>query len=129
MEDGAWRTLVEIADGVRARTGVEDPAQSISARIRDLRKEKFGGYVIGEQRRGEPSEGIHEYRIEGQATGEAQTGKPTVLARVRQELTEANRKAKAYKALCERAATHLDKINCPKAAEELRKLMKEIEGL
>lgn len=54
MSDQQWRTLREIA---RA-TG--DPEASVSARLRDLRKEKFGGFDVQRQRR---TEGTFEYRM------------------------------------------------------------------
>jgi hypothetical protein len=57
MRDGAWRTLREIADA----TG--DPDASVSARLRDLRKEKFGGFIVERRRRGETPKGTHEYRL------------------------------------------------------------------
>ncbi len=57
MLDGRWRTLRELAD----ETG--DPESSISARLRDLRKEKFGAYVIERRRRGEGRCGLFEYRL------------------------------------------------------------------
>lgn len=57
MRDGSWRTLDEIARG----TG--DMHQSISARLRDMRKPKFGGHVVERQRRGDPSNGLFEYRL------------------------------------------------------------------
>lgn len=40
MRDGQWRSLGEI----RAVTG--DPEASVSARLRDLRKPKFGGHTV-----------------------------------------------------------------------------------
>ena len=40
MNDGRWRSLVEIA---RA-TG--DPHASVSAQLRNLRKERFGGHTV-----------------------------------------------------------------------------------
>lgn len=52
--DGKWHTLAEIA----ARTG--DPEASVSARIRDLRKAKFGGYEI---EREYVSKGLWQYRM------------------------------------------------------------------
>jgi hypothetical protein len=56
--DGVWRTLEEIG----AITG--DPAQSVSARLRDLRKPKFGGYVVERRIRDEArSAGLWEYRV------------------------------------------------------------------
>jgi hypothetical protein len=57
MIGGAWRTLDEIA----ALTG--DRGQSISARLRDLRKERFGGFVVNRQRRGDGHRGIWEYQV------------------------------------------------------------------
>ena len=40
MKDGQWRTLADIA----ALTG--DPEASVSARLRDLRKARFGGSTV-----------------------------------------------------------------------------------
>lgn len=40
MADGEWRTLAVIAE----ETG--DPEASVSARLRDLRKAKFGGHTV-----------------------------------------------------------------------------------
>ena len=54
MKDSRWHTLVQVS----RRTG--DPEASVSARLRDLRKPKFGGYQI-ERRRTES--GLHEYRM------------------------------------------------------------------
>jgi hypothetical protein len=55
-----WQTLAEIAVG----TGYgEAAAASISARLRDLRKPRFGGYAVEKRRR---TAGTWEYRI---ATG------------------------------------------------------------
>ena len=52
--DGVWRTLPEI----EALTG--DPTQSISARLRDLRKGKFGGFRVERRTR---TSGLWEYRV------------------------------------------------------------------
>lgn len=54
MRDGKWRTLAEIAVHTR------DPEASVSARLRDLRKPRFGAHTI-ERRR--VSDGLHEYRL------------------------------------------------------------------
>ncbi len=54
MADGRWRTLAELAEA----TG--DPEASVSARLRDLRKPKFGGYRIERQRL---TAGSHAYRL------------------------------------------------------------------
>jgi hypothetical protein len=57
MLDGTWRTLDEIS----SVTGC-DP-KSVGSRVRDLRKEKFGGHTVERQRRGDPKLGIYEYRL------------------------------------------------------------------
>jgi hypothetical protein len=56
MLDGEWRTLQQIA----ALT--DSPMQSVSARLRDLRKERFGGYTV---RRRNISNGLYEYQVCG----------------------------------------------------------------
>lgn len=53
---GGWLTLSEIS----GYTG--DPEASVSARLRDFRKEKFGSMTIEHRRRGDPSAGVWEYR-------------------------------------------------------------------
>ena len=55
MQDGQWRTLRQIS----AITG--DPETSVSARLRDLRKRKFGGYAV---RRRYMERGLFAYRLE-----------------------------------------------------------------
>ncbi len=57
MTDGEWRTLEEIASACGA------PPQSISARLRDLRKAKFGSAEVESRRRGDPARGLFEYRV------------------------------------------------------------------
>jgi len=57
VRDGQWRTLAEIAH----ITG--DPEASISARLRDFRKRKFGAHEIERRRRGTPELGWFEYRM------------------------------------------------------------------
>jgi biotin operon repressor len=54
MADGKWRTLAEI----RERTGGSEA--SVSARIRDLRKPKFGGYLVEHRRK---AGGVWEYQL------------------------------------------------------------------
>lgn len=60
VQDGAWRTLAEIAQACGEPT---IPEASISARLRDLRKPKFGRREVERRRRGEPDRGLHEYRV------------------------------------------------------------------
>lgn len=56
MEDGVWRTLAEVA------ALVGSPEASVSARLRDLRKERFGGWHVERRRRADAG-GLHEYRV------------------------------------------------------------------
>lgn len=58
MKDGQWRTLREI------ETRTEDPQSSISAQLRNLRKERFGAHVINRRGRGEPNQGLFEYQLQ-----------------------------------------------------------------
>lgn len=55
MSDGHWRTLSDIAH--EARAGSE---ASVSARLRDLRKPRFGGHTIERQLVGD---GLYAYRM------------------------------------------------------------------
>lgn len=54
MKDGRWRSLQDIS------TITADPLQSISARLRDLRKERFGAHRV--ERRYKDA-GLFEYRL------------------------------------------------------------------
>lgn len=54
MKDGAWHTLNEIAE----RTG--HPEASVSSRLRDLRKERFGSHTI---ERRYVAKGLFQYRM------------------------------------------------------------------
>jgi hypothetical protein len=57
MRDGHWHTPEEIA----TKTGVG--WASASARLRDLRKQKFGGFQIDRQRTGDAAKGLFRYRL------------------------------------------------------------------
>jgi hypothetical protein len=59
MKDGQWRTL----DEIQVATGGAHSTPSISARLRDLRKERFGGFTVERRRRGDPGSGLFEYRL------------------------------------------------------------------
>lgn len=59
MLDGKRRTLPEIADAL----GVETITTGLSARVRDLRKPEFGGYIVKRARR---TPGLWEYWVEVQ---------------------------------------------------------------
>ena len=54
MRDGAWRSLRQISN----RTG--EPEASISARLRDLRKRKFGGFKVLRENWGD---GVFVYKV------------------------------------------------------------------
>lgn len=54
MLDGAWRTLAEIAAAAGA------PEASVSARLRDLRKPRFGGWTVQRKNLGG---GTWQYRV------------------------------------------------------------------
>lgn len=59
MLDGRRRTLAEI----RFRLGRGTEA-SISARLRDLRKPRFGALAVQRARRGDPKAGLWEYWVQ-----------------------------------------------------------------
>lgn len=54
MSDGIWRTLAEIAEALNA------PQASVSARLRDLRKVRFGGFLVERHYMGN---GVFAYRL------------------------------------------------------------------
>ena len=54
MIDGEWRTLNEISQ----ETGA--PEASVSARLRDLRKDKFGGHTVQRRR---VAGGLYQYSL------------------------------------------------------------------
>ena len=54
MKDGCWRTLEDISE----ITG--DPPASVSARLRDFRKEKFGSFDV---ERKYVLNGLYRYRV------------------------------------------------------------------
>ncbi len=55
-----WWTLAEIVE----RVGGSEAG--VSARLRDLRKEKFGGHTVNKRHRGDPKRGLWEYQLERQ---------------------------------------------------------------
>lgn len=57
MKDGKYRTLREIEDET------DFPQSSISAQLRNLRKERFGSFNIEKRSRGDREKGLFEYRI------------------------------------------------------------------
>ncbi len=63
IKDHQWYTLHEIAFGIFHRFDKDDSEPGISARLRDLRKPKFGSHTVNRRRRGEASRGIWEYQL------------------------------------------------------------------
>lgn len=57
MRDGVWRTLDELAQAAHA------PAASVSAQLRNLRKERFGAHTVNKRRRGVAEAGLYEYQL------------------------------------------------------------------
>lgn len=57
MKDGVWRTLDEI------HYETNDPQASISSRLRDFRKFKFGSHTVERRSRGIREHGVFEYRL------------------------------------------------------------------
>lgn len=55
MRDGQWRTLALIA------AWINEPEASVSARLRDLRKKRYGSHIV---HREYVSDGIWRYRLE-----------------------------------------------------------------
>lgn len=60
MSDGQWYSIENLSQKVAQATKKPVSQTSISARIRDLRKAKFGGYNVERQK---VSDGLYEYRI------------------------------------------------------------------
>ena len=58
MSDGRWRSLREISQAVHGSEA------GVSARLRDLRKARFGAHTVNRRARGEREAGLYEYRLE-----------------------------------------------------------------
>ena len=57
MKSGEWHTLAEISRATGA------PEASASAALREFRKEPRGGHIVDKRRRGNPYQGLFEYRL------------------------------------------------------------------
>lgn len=57
MLPGHWKTVSEIA----AVTG--DPETSVSAQLRNLRKARFGSYIVERRAKGDRMGGLYEFRL------------------------------------------------------------------
>lgn len=60
MRSGAWVTLTFLHDQLALMHGVKASQAAVSARVRDLRKDKFGGYTVD---RRYVANGVWEYRM------------------------------------------------------------------
>ena len=57
LREGEWLSLGELAARVDA------PEASVSARLRDLRKHRFGNHEVARRHRGERGSGLFEYQL------------------------------------------------------------------
>ena len=62
MQDRAWWTPWELQERIWTTRGIRASESGLTARIRDLRKEQFGGHTIAIRRRSGSK--AYEYRLE-----------------------------------------------------------------
>jgi len=62
ISDQEWHTLNDIEEDIGF------PQASISAQLRNLRKEKFGGFTINRKRSEERTSGLYYYRLNNGGT-------------------------------------------------------------
>ncbi len=60
MADGQWRSLTQLKADIRDTYDVDDSEAAVSARLRDLRKSRFGSYVVNRRR---VAGGYYEYQV------------------------------------------------------------------
>ena len=59
-----WQTIPEITWQVKRLTGIWFQGQTISARIRDLRKARYGGHTVARQYVHQNNgSGVYEYKL------------------------------------------------------------------
>lgn len=63
VEDGKARTLSELCEELLSGDREHVSESSVSATLRNLRKDRFGGFDIRKRRRGDPSQGLFEYYL------------------------------------------------------------------
>ena len=63
MRDGEWRTIPEIKESIKKKNGSRYMETSVSAGLRDFEKAKFGGHIKDKRHRGDPKNGLYEYKI------------------------------------------------------------------
>ena len=82
LQEGEWLSLGELAARVDA------PEASVSARLRDLRKQRFGNHEVARRHRGERGSGLFEYQLVRRASWipdpepVGQSTQPTLQARL-----------------------------------------------
>lgn len=59
VTDEQWWTVEKLQDEIFGRYGIRDPQASLSAQLRNARKEKHGGYDIQRRRNGN----FYEFRL------------------------------------------------------------------
>ena len=64
LSNEAWWTSWELCNAIMVVKGIMVSDAGISARIRDLRKDKFGGHIIGSRKRAGKNIRSFEYRME-----------------------------------------------------------------
>jgi hypothetical protein len=65
MLTAGWRTVPEIRAALEAlHRGEHFPETSVSAQLRNLRKEKFGAHDVLRRRRGDPKRGEFEFKVQ-----------------------------------------------------------------
>lgn len=64
MGNSAWWTIPQLADAIW-KAGYKATPQGISARIRDMRKDRFGGHTVDKRKR--TKRGDWEYRLLSEA--------------------------------------------------------------
>lgn len=69
-----WVTVDEIRKTILRELDIDDPATSISAQIRNLRKDSFGGFVVHRRRRGNNNKGLYEFKLSRPITESAERG-------------------------------------------------------
>ena len=86
MNDGRWRTVEEIS---RCTGG---PPTSISAQLRNLRKPRYGAYLV--ERRRVTESGLYEYRVGEKGAGSPQKASCANCARLERIIVELMKEGK-----------------------------------
>ncbi len=108
MLDGAWRTVSEISESLG------DPAPSVSAQLRHLRKPRFGSYIIERRSRGDRKRGLFEYRLlapDPTARREHGAESKLIIQGLRRELERAKDELRLLRSASRSAAEVLDGID------------------